>query len=200
MRTGRQERAENVLSVPEFPGQASCSLECIGASRRLLRQCFANVRMRFTSCQRCVSDNCHPHPGMESCPFVIFQKSEPSVSASMSLLSVKFAGSGVQDAAIVPSPRPAIPWHIAQFPLKRLCACFKFCADGGTGFFTSLALCGASQLHATVPAHSRIANTTGTRPIVTNWKLLQTCPRSVRYRRKAGATRSLRCRHVCRRR
>jgi hypothetical protein len=156
--------------------------------------------MKFTSCQRCVSDICQPNPGIESCPFVIFQKSEPSVSASMSLLSVKFAGWGVQDAAMVPSPRPAIPWHIAQFPLKRLCACFKFSHDGRTGFFTSLALCGASQLHATVPAHSRIANTTDNRSMVPNWKLLQTCPRSVRYRRKAGATRLLLCGHGCQRR
>jgi hypothetical protein len=129
--------------------------------------------MRFTSCQRCASDNVGPHAGVESCPLVIFQKSEPSVSASMSLRSVKFAGLGVVDEAIGPSPRPVIPWHIAQSPLKRLWACFKFSAEDRTGFFTSLALCGASQLHATVPAHSRIANTIVTRPVVPNWKPIQ---------------------------
>src|SRR5579864_5329383 len=95
-----------------------------------LRQCFANVRIKFTSCQRCVSDKTPSHGAIHSFPCVIVQKSEPSVSASMRLLSVKFAGLGVQPAAHGPSPRPVCPWHGAQYPLNSFCACFKFSAEG----------------------------------------------------------------------
>lgn len=146
----------------------------IDTGRVILCQCFANVRIKFTSCQRCVSDKTPFHGVIHSFPFVIVQKSEPSVSAPMSVLSAKFAGLGVQPAAHGPSPRPVCPWHGAQYPLNSFCACFKFSAEGGTGFFTSLALCGAPLVHATVPAHSRSANIAVTCPSFPNWKLLQT--------------------------
>ena len=75
----------------------------------VLRQCFVNVRMRFTSCQRCVSDNTLSHGAIHSFPFVIVQESEPSVSASVSFLSVKFAGLGVSRCDLLSrSPKPHI--------------------------------------------------------------------------------------------
>ena len=65
--------------------------------------------MRFTSCQRCVSDNTLSHGAIHSFPFVIVQESEPSVSASVSFLSVKFAGLGVSRCDLLSrSPKPHI--------------------------------------------------------------------------------------------
>src|ERR1019366_8393418 len=70
--------------------------------------CCCNDLIYVTICHLCIGSNVFLNVGIDLCPFVILQKTEPSVSLS-TFFFVRLYGLGSNDAPIGPSPLPLSP-------------------------------------------------------------------------------------------